>query len=138
MPLALAAIRELLDRGYGKAVQAEGDIGAPIVIQVTKEEMAWCRTENEILNTPRARSTRRSASCRRKVTTALRLLGRGYGKATQPIEGELNGPASANSRTSWTAFGRRPGLPLWPLGNGRPRICCYPAVIPLFSAGLYI
>ena len=43
----IAAIRELLDRGYGKAVQAEGDIGAPIVIQVTKEEMAWCRTENE-------------------------------------------------------------------------------------------
>jgi hypothetical protein len=36
----IAAIRELLDRGYGKAVQAEGDIGAPIVIQFTKEEMA--------------------------------------------------------------------------------------------------
>ena len=35
----IAAIRELLDRGYGKAVQAiEGDSGAPIVIQVTKEE----------------------------------------------------------------------------------------------------
>jgi hypothetical protein len=37
--LRLAAICELFDRGYGKAVPAiEGEVGAPIVIQLTENE----------------------------------------------------------------------------------------------------
>jgi hypothetical protein len=37
--LRLAAIRELLDRGYGKPVpEIEGEVGAPIVIQLTEHE----------------------------------------------------------------------------------------------------
>jgi hypothetical protein len=40
--LRLAAIRELLDRGYGKVAPAiEGNIGAPIVLEITENEARY-------------------------------------------------------------------------------------------------